>query len=145
MKEISSIVSACLAGVACRYDGKDNYCQKVVDLVKQGKAIPICPEQLGGLPTPRNAAERNGDKVIAKDGKDLTEQFQKGAREALKIAQLVGAKTAILKARSPSCGKDKIYDGTFSKALTDGNGIFAQICQENGIKVITEEELDSIK
>src|SRR5512136_2016262 len=97
------IVSACLAGVACRYDGGAKPCAAVICLVAEGQAIPVCPEQLGGLPTPRLPAEQVGDRVIRKDGMDVTAEFERGAQEALKVARLVGAKTAILKARSPSC------------------------------------------
>jgi uncharacterized protein YbbK (DUF523 family) len=133
------IVSACLAGVACRYDGAAKPCEKVLRLVAEGIAIPVCPEQLGGLPTPRLPAEMIGDRVIRKDGVDVTEAFHRGAREALKLARLVGAKTAILKARSPSCGYGKIYDGTFTSTLVDGYGIFADLCKKDGMIVNTEE------
>ena len=135
------IVSACLAGVACRYDGGSKPCEKVIRLVAEGQAIPICPEQLGGLPTPRAPAEIIGNKVIRKDGVDVTDAFNRGAQEALKIARLVGAKTAILKARSPSCGLGKIYDGSFSGRLVDGNGVFAEMCKKDGMEVKTEEEI----
>jgi uncharacterized protein YbbK (DUF523 family) len=135
------IVSACLADVHCRYDGGVKPCEAVIRLVAEGKAIPVCPEQLGGLPTPRLPAEQIGDKVIPKDGMDVTAEFKRGAQEALKIAKLVGAKTAILKARSPSCGSGKVYDGSFSGRLVDGNGVFAYMYKEEGLEVKTEEEI----
>jgi uncharacterized protein YbbK (DUF523 family) len=135
------IVSACLAGVNCRYDGGTKPCAAVIRLVAEEQAIPVCPEQLGGLPTPRLPAEQVGEKVIRKDGLDVTAEFMRGAREALKIARLVGAKTAILKARSPSCGSGKIYDGSFTGRLVDGDGVFAGLCKKEGIEVRTEEEL----
>lgn len=135
------IVSACLADVHCRYDGGAKACQAVIRLVAQGQAVPLCPEQLGGLPTPRLPAEQIAGKVIRNDGIDVTDAFNRGAQEALKIAKLVGAKTAILKARSPSCGSGKIYDGSFSGRLVDGNGIFAELCKLAGMEVITEEEI----
>jgi uncharacterized protein YbbK (DUF523 family) len=135
------IVSACLADVHCRYDGGGKPCEAVIRLVAEGKAIPVCPEQLGGLPTPRLPAEQIGDKVIRKDGMDVTAEFKRGAQEALKIAKLVGAKTAILKARSPSCGSGKVYDGSFSGRLVDGNGVFAYMYKEEGLEVKTEEEI----
>lgn len=135
------IVSACLAGLHCRYDGAEKPYAEVIRLVAEGKAIPVCPEQLGGLPTPRQPSEINGGQVIRKDGVDVTAEFQQGAREALKLAQLVGAKTAILKAKSPSCGSGKIYDGSFSGTLIAGDGILAQMYKENGIEVKTEEEI----
>ena len=135
------IVSACLADVHCRYDGAGKPCEKVIRLVAEGQALPVCPEQLGGLPTPREPAEIAGSRVIRKDGVDVTEAFQRGAREALKLAQMVGAKTAILKAKSPSCGCGKIYDGSFSGMLVDGDGVFAVLCKKNGIRVKTEEDI----
>jgi len=135
------IVSACLAGVGCHYDGAAKPCEAVIRLVAEGQAVPLCPEQLGGLPTPRAPAEITGSQVIRKDGVELTEEFIRGAREALKIARLVGAKTAILKARSPSCGSGKIYDGSFSGRLVDGDGLFAELCKQEGIEVKNEEEI----
>jgi uncharacterized protein YbbK (DUF523 family) len=135
------IVSACLAGIQCRYDGAGKPNEIVMRLLSEGQAIPVCPEQLGGLPTPREPAEIIGERVLRKDGVDLTEEFTKGAQEGLRLAQMSGAKTAILKARSPSCGCGKIYDGSFSGKLADGNGIFAELCKKNGIEVKTEEEL----
>jgi uncharacterized protein YbbK (DUF523 family) len=135
------IVSGCLADIKCRFDGKSKPCEEVIRLVAEGKAVPICPEQLGGLPTPRLPAESIVGKVIQSDGRDVTEQFQNGAEEAIKIAHMVGAKTAILKARSPSCGSGKIYDGSFSGVLVDRDGVFAAICRQNGIDVKTEEDV----
>ena len=134
------IVSACLANVRCRYDGAAKPCDEVVRLVAEGKAMPLCPEQLGGLPTPRAPAEIRGDRVIRRDGVDVTDEFKRGAQEALKLAKLVGAKTAILKARSPSCGSGKIYDGSFTGKLAEGDGVFAELCKNNGIDVRTEAE-----
>ena len=135
------IISACLAGINCRYDGGSKPNQKVIELVKQGKAILVCPEQLAGLTTPRTPAEEKDGKIITKDGKDLTKEFQKGAQEALKIARLSNCKEAILKAKSPSCGCGKVYDGSFSGNLIDGDGVFTRLLKENNIKVITEEDL----
>lgn len=135
------IVSACLAGVKCRYNGKSRSCQKIISLVKKGKAIPVCPEQLGGLPTPRMPAEQKGDRVIRKDGKDVTSEFNKGSNEALRIAKLIGAKEAVLEDCSPSCGTKKIYDGTFSGKLIDGSGVFTKLLKENNIKVLTKDDL----
>ncbi len=135
------IVSACLAGISCRYDGAGKPCEAVVRLVAEGKAIPVCPEQLGGLTTPRLPAEIIEGRVIRKDGVDVTAGFIRGAQEGLKIANLVGAKTAILKARSPSCGSGKIYNGSFSEKLINGNGIFAELCKQHGMVVKTEEDI----
>lgn len=130
------IVSACLAGVKCGGDGSARPCQKVIDLVKHGKAIPVCPEQLGGLPTPRVPAEQRNNKVFTEEGKDVTREFKKGAEEALKIAQLANCKEAILKSKSPSCGSGKVYDGTFSGKLVSGNGVFAELLKRDNIRVL---------
>ena len=135
------IVSACLAGINCRFDGKNSANEKVMRLVKGGKAIPVCPEQLGGLSTPRENSEIRNGRVFTASGKDVTGAMQKGAEETLRIARIVGAKEAVLKGRSPSCGKGQIYDGSFSKKLVDGNGIAAELLMRNGLKVLTEEEL----
>jgi uncharacterized protein YbbK (DUF523 family) len=135
------IVSACLAGIECRYDGGAKPSLKVVDLVKQGKAIPVCPEQLGGLATPRIAAEKKGDQIIRQDGQDVTAEFLKGAEESLKIAKLAGCKKAILKSKSPSCGCGEIYDGTFSGDLVKGDGVFTELLKKNKIKTLTEDEI----
>lgn len=131
------IVSACLAGYRCRYDGKTVPDEAVVALMKQGEAIPVCPEMLGGLPCPRVPSERtaSGGRVVSRDGRDVTEAFRAGALETLRIARLYGCDHAILKARSPSCGCGRIYDGTFSGTLRDGNGVTAELLMENGITV----------
>jgi len=135
------IVSACLAGIKCRYDGTSKPCKKVIELVEQGKAIPVCPEQLGGLLTPREPCEIRNNKIISKNGDDKTNEFQKGAEKALKIAKFFKCNEAILKSKSPSCGCHKIYDGNFTGVLTKGDGIFTQLLKKNKIKVISEEEL----
>ena len=130
-----------MAGINCNYKNESRPCQKIIELVKQGKAIPVCPERLGGLTTPRFPAEQRGNKVFTKGEKDVTIQFKRGAKEALKIAKLANCNEAILKSKSPSCGSGKIYDGTFSGKLIDGDGICAKIFKENNIKVFTEEEI----
>jgi uncharacterized protein YbbK (DUF523 family) len=135
------IVSACLAGINCRYDGESRPNELIVKLVIKGKAIPVCPEQLGGLPTPRTPAENRGTKAFTKDGRNVTKEFIKGAKEGLKIAKLCRCKEAILQSKSPSCGCGKIYDGTFSGKLISGDGIFAKLLKQNGIKVITENDI----
>lgn len=147
------LVSGCLCGVNCKYDGGNNLNEKVLKLLQEGKAIPVCPEQLGGQETPRVAHEIiEGDGALVLDGKarvkgtdeddDVTGEFIKGAIETLKIAKAVDAKVAILKARSPSCGKGIIYDGTFSGSKKPGNGVAAELLLRNEIKVYTEEELE---
>ena len=130
------IVSACLAGFPCRYDGKAKPCAEAVELVRAGKAIPVCSEQLGGLPTPRPPCEIRSGRVIDTCGADRTESFHRGAQAVLTLAQTYGATQALLQNRSPSCGTGWIYDGTFSKTLTAGDGITARLLKENGIQVI---------
>lgn len=145
------LVSACLCGINCKYNGGNNLKPEILELFKEGKAIPVCPEQLGGQRTPRAAHEIiNGTgadvldgncKVLGPNGDDdATEEFLKGAYETLKIAGQCDAKVAILKARSPSCGHGMIYDGTFSGNKILGNGVTAELLQRNGIKVYTEED-----
>jgi uncharacterized protein YbbK (DUF523 family) len=135
------ICSACLLGIKCRYDGKNKRNEKILELAKKEILIPVCPEQLGGLPTPREPAEQKGKKVITKSGKDVTKNFKKGARQVLKIAKFLGIKEAILKQKSPSCGCGQIYDGSFSEKIIKGNGVTTALLKRNGIKVISEEEL----
>lgn len=149
------IISACLCGIDTRYDGKNNLNKNAVRLLEEGKAIIVCPEQLGGLSTPRPPHEIVGGagaevldrkaKVISIEGRDGTEQFIKGAEATLEIARKVNADIAILKAKSPSCGKGKIYDGSFSGIKKDGNGVTSELLIRNGIKVYTEEELNGIE
>lgn len=135
------IVSACLAGYRCRYDGKTKPDDAIIALVKRGEAIPVCPEMMGGLPCPRVPSERTADDahVVTKDGGDVTEAFRRGAEETLRMARLYGCDRAILKARSPSCGCGQIYDGTFSKTLRNGFGVTAQLLTENGIAVSVKD------
>ncbi len=128
-------------GVNCRYDGEEKPYNKILELIKKENLIPICPEQLGGLPTPREPAERRGNKVLTKYGKEVTSNFEKGAKEVLKIAKIFNVKEAILKQRSPSCGCGMIYDGTFSNKLTRGDGVTTALLKKNGVKVISEEDL----
>jgi uncharacterized protein YbbK (DUF523 family) len=135
------LCSACLLGIKCRYDGKSARNRKVIMLLKAETLIPVCPEQLGGLPTPREPAEIRGERVFTRSEKDVTENFERGAKEVLKIAKLYGIKEAIMKQGSPSCGSGRIYDGTFSGKTIKGDGITTAVLKENGIKVITEEDL----
>ncbi|MCL2270860.1 MAG: DUF523 domain-containing protein [Treponema sp.] len=130
-----TIVSACLAGINCNYKGTNKRNQKAVKLVKKGRAIMVCPEQLGGLSTPRTSAEIKNDRVFTKDGVDVTEALLRGANEVLSICKKFNCKKAILKANSPSCGCGKIYDGSFNGTLIDGDGITAALLKKHGIKV----------
>ena len=136
MKEII-LVSACLLGVNCKYSGGNNYSEEVMEFLRDYEIIPICPEIMGGLPTPRPASEINGIKVINVNDEDVTENFKRGAEETLKLAKLLGVKKALLKRKSPSCGSGEIYDGTFSGTLKVGDGITAQLLKENDIEVLT--------
>lgn len=114
------LISACLLGCACRYDGKSKPHPLAQELARQGLAVPVCPEQLGGLPTPRAPSERQGERVVSSLGADVTAQYRRGAEEALRLAELYGCTTAVLKERSPSCGSGAIYDGTFTGTVTEG-------------------------
>ena len=138
------LVSACLLGVPCRYDGKSKAKAEVLALQRERVLIPVCPEQLGGLPTPREPSERLGEAVVTKGGADVTAQFSRGAAQALHLARLFGCKKAILKARSPSCGSGTVYDGSFSGRLTDGDGVTAALLKANGITIYSEEDLDQL-
>ena len=139
------IVSACLLGTACRYDGKSRADSRVISLIKKANLIPVCAEILGGLPTPRVPAEIVGDKVIRRDGADVTEEYVRGAKEVLRLAELYGCRYALLKERSPSCGKRLIYDGTFSGTLSEGDGITAKLLEEHGISVFGESETEKLE
>ena len=132
------LVSACLLGVRCRYDGKSKPHPAVERLMEQHTLIPVCGEILGGLPTPRVSAERQGERVVTADGRDVTAAYRRGAEEVLRLAERYGCKAAILKERSPSCGSGRIYDGTFTGTLTDGWGVTAELLRDHGICVIGE-------
>ena len=138
------LVSACLLGIGCRYDGKEKANDRVLKLLNDPDVvlIPVCPEQLGGLPTPRIASERSGDRVVNQAGEDVTAQYWKGAEAALKMAELYGCKKAILKERCPSCGCGAIYDGSFSRQTIPGNGVTAELLLNHGIVVLGESKLE---
>ncbi|MFQ6010229.1 MAG: DUF523 domain-containing protein [Candidatus Aenigmatarchaeota archaeon] len=145
------ICSACLLGLKCRYDGKSKPNERVIELSKEEVLIPVCPEQLGGLPTPRIPSEIQGYsgedvldgkcKVMNNKGEDVTEQFIRGAYEVMEVAKKYDVKEFISKQKSPSCGCGKIYDGTFSGKLIEGNGVTTALLKRNGIKVMREEDL----
>ncbi|MBE6686318.1 MAG: DUF523 domain-containing protein [Ruminococcaceae bacterium] len=138
------LISACLIGCKCRYDGKDKNTIDTNELKKHFNLFPVCPEVDGGLSVPRAPAEIKGSKVINTEGRDVTEEYTKGAMAALKTAKENGCTAALLKARSPSCGKGEIYDGSFSKTLTKGNGILVRMLSDEGIAVYTENEIDEL-
>lgn len=131
------VVSACLAGMHCRYDRQTKEDEEVVKLIKEGKAIPVCPEMLGGMTTPRPPSERtpDGKRVVNIEGKDVSDAFEFGALETLRICKLYNVNHAILKARSPSCGLGMIYDGSFTGAQREGNGVTTDLLLANGIIV----------
>lgn len=136
------LVSACLLGVNCRWDGDTNGPHPDVEaLMKHHHLIPVCPEIMGGLPTPRHPAERRGNRVATRAYTDVTEQFERGAEEALKLCHLYRCKYAILKERSPSCGSGRIYDGTFKGNLVSGYGVTAELLQSYGVTVLGESEV----
>ncbi len=131
-------VSSCLLGVNCKYNGKSNYNDDIIKLKEKYELVPICPEVLGGLSIPRVPAEIINNKVINQVGIDVTSNYNEGAKKALKILQENNIKIAILKSKSPSCGKDQIYDGTFSHTLIQGNGVTTNLFLENDIVVLNE-------
>lgn len=136
----SILISACLLGQYCRYDGKQKTYDAVQALLRRDdiQLIPVCPEQAGGLATPRPPAERQGDRVVTEDGRDVTEQYHRGAAAALFWARLFHCHLAVLKEKSPSCGCGRIYDGTFSRTLTAGDGVTAELLQNEGIQIVGE-------
>lgn len=135
------LVSACLLGENCKYNGKNNFSQKVLDFTKDKTVIPVCPEVLGGLSTPRPPAEIVNGVVSTKDGIIVDKEFREGAAQALAIALAKGAELAILQSRSPSCGIKEIYDGSFSGTKIKGMGVFAQMLKEHNIKLLDVEDL----
>ena len=137
------LVSACLLGENCKYSGGNNRCPALLDwLEREGhEAVPVCPEQLGGLPTPRTPAEITDGVVTARDGRNVDAEFRRGAALALEIARREGAELAVLQPRSPSCGVRQVYDGTFSGQKIDGMGVFARLLSENGFRVLEPEDL----
>ena len=139
------IVSSCLIGHKCRYDGTDNKNDNVVNFLKDKTYISVCPEELGGLCTPRDPSEivvENDEvKVVTKNGVDVTKEFELGAKISLEVAKSNKCSVAILKSKSPSCGNNQIYDGTFSSRLISGSGLTAKLLSDNGIKIINEKDV----
>lgn len=135
------LVSACLLGVMCRYDGQSRPDEKVLTLLKNHVLVPVCPEQLGGLSTPRCPCEIQGDRVMSREGDDRTAEYEKGAQEALRLCRLFSCEAAVLKAKSPSCGLGCVYDGTFSGTLRPGDGVTAGLLKNSGVPVYTEKNL----
>lgn len=138
------LVSACLLGHTCRYDGQSKPHPGVAELLKQHTLVPICPEVQGGLPTPRPPAEIQGDRVINSEGRDVTGFYQRGAQAVLELAKILGADTAILKQCSPSCGSGIIHNGQFDGGLIDGWGVAAKLLRDNGIAVYSEDDVGKL-
>lgn len=139
------LISACLIGEKCRYDGHTNYTPKFQALLEKYDLIPFCPEVQGGLPTPRNPSEIQRDGTVKmNNGRDVTRQYNNGAEKALDICLALGIKIAILKENSPSCGSKYIHDGSFTGKKIEGEGITTQLLRRKGIKVISEDEIDTL-
>lgn len=138
------LVSACLLGCRCRYDGAAKPHPAIKALAARHTLVPVCPEQLGGLPTPRPPAERRGDRVVTQRGTDVTEQYRRGAEEAVRLCTLLGCQAALLKERSPSCGRGQVYDGTFSRTLTAGDGVTAARLGALGVPVYGESQVEEL-
>ena len=135
------MVSACLLGENCKYNGQNNYSEKLATFLKDHTVIPVCPEVFGGLPIPRSSCEIVNNEVLSKDGKSFTNEYLKGANMALDIARKEKVDLMILQSRSPSCGVNQIYDGTFSGNKIKGHGIFANLAINEGYKVMDIEDL----
>ena len=135
------LVSACLLGENCKYDGGNNYHEAVAALGAEHELVPVCPEALGGLPTPRIPSEIVGETVMTRDGEDVGVQFREGAQRALDIALEAGVDLAVLQPRSPSCGVKQVYDGTFTGHKLAGKGVFARLLEERGIPAIEPDDL----
>lgn len=140
------LVSACLLGVNCRYNAEPKALPDdlLSRLLERHTVVPVCPEQLGGLTTPREPSERQGARVVMRSGRDVTAAYARGAQEALRLARQFGCTAAVLKERSPSCGHGEIYDGTFTGTRTAGDGVTAALLLENGIAVYGESEIDQL-
>ena len=136
------LVSACLLGSPCRYDGESKPLAGIERLRETYELVPVCPEQEGGLPTPRTPSERRGEAVVMQDGTDVTAQYRRGAEAALKLCRREGCAAALLKERSPSCGSGSIYDGSFTHTLIPGDGVTAELLRQNGVRIYGESELD---
>ncbi len=138
------LVSACLLGACCRYDGASREHPLAKTLAERYPLIPVCPEQLGGLPTPRPPAERRGERVVTQSGDDVTERYRRGAEETLRLCRMLDCEAAVLKERSPSCGAGTVYDGTFSGVLASGDGVTAALLRDGGIPVYGESQIEKL-
>ena len=140
------LISACLLGENCKYSGGNNALPKetLAALERRFRLVPVCPERDGGLPTPRIPSERRGERVLNREGEDVTEPFRRGAESALETAQREGCRLALLKERSPSCGSGVIYDGSFSGRIIPGEGVAAELLKQNGLAVFSETGVEKL-
>lgn len=138
------LVSACLLGINCRYNGERVMAPGIERLMARHTLIPVCPEQLGGLATPRQPSEILGERVLSHDGTDLTQNYELGAAETLRLAQMYGCEYAILKERSPSCGHGIVHNGQFDGGLISGSGVAASALERTGIRIFGESELEKL-
>lgn len=143
MKE-KLLISSCLLGNNCKYNGGNNYTPLVEELKERYELVPVCPECSGGLPIPHDPSERVGDKVISKAGADVTAAFRLGAERTLAVAEQHGVRLAVLKERSPSCGYGAIYDGTFTGRVVPGDGVAAQLLAEHGVRILGESRIEEL-
>lgn len=141
------LVSGCLFGWNCRYDGRAKPCAEPIFLKwkQEGRLIPVCPEVEGGLPTPRTPCQRNGDSIVSETGDDCTGEYLAGAEKALSVAKENDIVCCILKESSPSCGVNEIYDGTFSGKKTAGQGVTAELLRKNGFEIFSEDQLHLVE
>ena len=135
------LISACLLGRNCKYNGGNNYTPLTEALKERYELVPVCPECLGGLPIPHEPSERVGDRVLSRTGEDVTEAFRRGAEKTLETAEKHGAALALLKERSPSCGFGAVYDGTFTGTVVPGDGVAAELLAKNGVAVYGESRV----
>ena len=132
------LVSACLLGTPCRYDGRSKADARIQALAEKYELVPVCPEELGGLPTPREPSEQQGGRIVMRSGRDVTAEYRRGAEAALALCLQNGCKAAVLKEKSPSCGCGQVYDGTFSRRLIEGDGVTAELLKAHGVAVYGE-------
>jgi len=140
------LISACLLGRPCRYDGASKPLpeQQLASLRERFTLVPVCPETAGGLPTPRIPSERNGERVVNREGRDVTAEYRRGAEYTRTLAREKGCRQALLKERSPACGCGEIYDGTFTARLVPGNGVAAEALLKEGIQVYGESQIGGL-
>ena len=138
------LVSACLLGTPCRYDGRSKADARIQALAEKYELVPVCPEELGGLPTPREPSERKGGRVVMRSGRDVTAEYRRGAEAVLTLCLQNGCKAAVLKEKSPSCGCGQVYDGTFSHRLIEGDGVTAELLKAHGVAVYGESGAEKL-